>query len=494
MGNILGPIGQLLSPIGTLFHYVFYEPVYNLLMFIYYVLHLVTPSLAYGLAIIALTLIVRSALIPLTVRQLRSSREMQVLQPKLKQLQAQYKNDPQGLMAAQRALYKEHGVSPASGCLPLVIQLPILYSLFFAFNTTLRTAPHESASAHLAQINADIYPFLPHLTSLPNTHFLWLNLAAPDPTHILPIVAGVLTFIQLKMAMPVRKPQAPGTNPDPTSQATQTTQYLMPLITVFFAWQYAAGLALYWTVGTLYSAVQQYFLTGWGSLATVPGFNRILPPPQEVTTSSTPAIARPVADSPEPVLAAEVIEEGEAGIAGFFSRLRRRLQPPTPAPAGANGLVASSGTQQKPASRSNDSGAQAYRPRDRKPRPTREAPMLVKRPVSNGETPEARATEPARETNKLPEDAIARDASGTEGVSNAELPEKAIRRDASGDGVARGGTSSNSSSGNGATATKARPATSNGAPRSGSSSSARKSGGKSQNSNRSRNGRAKGGR
>ncbi len=281
MSNLLSVLGTLFGPIGAIFNAIFYEPIYNVLMLIYNLIHATGIYGGFGLSIIALTLLVRCALIPLTRKQLKSSRAMQELAPQINALKVQYRGDPQGLMKAQQDLYKEHGYSPISGCLPLLIQMPFLYALLFSFKNLL--------TDNLDKINAPIYPFLPHLTALPNTHFLWTSLNASDPLHILPFLAALFTLIQLRMAMPVRKKPAPGTPNDPTMQATQTTMYIMPVITFVFALSFPSGLALYWTVGAIFASTQQYFLAGWGSLfAGIPGLEHLVPPPKELPTATPP--------------------------------------------------------------------------------------------------------------------------------------------------------------------------------------------------------------
>src|SRR5215470_12426244 len=149
--NIGSFFGTLFAPIGALFNALFFEPVFNVLMLIYHFI----PS--FGIAIILLTLIIRSALIPLTRAQLRSSKAMQELAPQLKELKAKFPNDPQRQMAEQQALYKANGVNPVQGCLPLLIQLPFLYALFFSFQKVLNSNLHT--------INESIYSFLPKLTA-----------------------------------------------------------------------------------------------------------------------------------------------------------------------------------------------------------------------------------------------------------------------------------------------------------------------------------------
>lgn len=270
MGSIFTGIGDffgvLFSPIHTVFQYVFFLPVFNILMLIYQGVH------SFGLSIILLTLLIRGSLYPLTRKQLASSRKMQELAPKLKQLQAQYRGDSQGMMAAQQALYKEHGVSMYGGCLPLLIQMPFLYALYYSFYQVLNTKGDV-----LQAINDLIYPFLPHLTSAPNPTFLGLSLITPNLA--LAITAGALTFVQMRMALPVT-PRVAGAAPDTTTQTAKTMQYIMPFFTIFIGSRFPAGLALYWTVSTLFSAVQQYFIAGWGSLwVGVPGMERFVPKP-----------------------------------------------------------------------------------------------------------------------------------------------------------------------------------------------------------------------
>ncbi len=391
--------GTLFSPITFVFHYVFYEPVYNILILIYHGVG------NFALAIVLLTLLIRGALFPLTRRQMASMRKTQELQPKLREIQAKHRGDPQAAMAAQQALYKEHGVSMYGGCLPLLIQMPFLYSLFYAFETVLNNK-HNA----LALMNNDIYPFLPHLSALPNPHFLWVNLGTPDKLFILPILAGALTFIQMRMAMPVRRPGGPA---DPTQQTAKSMQYVMPVFTFFLGTRFAAGLALYWTVSTGFSAVQQYLLSGWGSLFVgVPGMERFVPEPKD--TPPPPTFGRSTAG-------ASTAAGGAAGQqqrpAGFFATFREMLDQAREAQAqalaaqreqAANVVEAGEGSgavEESPA----DSGAKAKptqqtSQRDRRPRPPKSGAMLVMPPSSaSGSDLEAPAGE-------LPEDRIARDA------------------------------------------------------------------------------------
>jgi YidC/Oxa1 family membrane protein insertase len=245
------------------FNLIFTYPIFNTLMLLYRILF---NDL--GLAIIVLTMIIRLALVPLTRQQLKSSKAMQELQPEIKRLREKYKDQQQQAKALQE-LYKEKGVNPLAGCLPLLIQLPVLYGLYYALSNVIRDATLKS-------VNNIIYPFLPHFTKFPDINLKWftfidphwfISLGQPDPTHILPILAGLATFLQLRMSQP--KTAATSGSTDMMSQQMKLMQYIMPFITVFFAWQFAAGLALYWTTSSVFGMVQQYFVTGWGSLPSL---------------------------------------------------------------------------------------------------------------------------------------------------------------------------------------------------------------------------------
>ncbi len=259
-----------MGQIGFLFNLIFTFPIFNGLMLLYGLFG------DFGLSIIVLTIVIKLVLFPLTLQQLKSMKATQALQPQMAELRKRYAKDQQAMALASQALYKEYGINPVAGCLPLLIQLPVLYGMFNAFNDVLRFQTTKQSSL-LDHINSIIYPFLPHFTKTPNVDLNWFTfinphwhfaLSQPDPTHILPIVAGLATFVQLRMSQPVSS-GAVASN-DPTQQSMKTMQYIMPFVTVFFGWTFAAGLALYWTVSSIFQAVQQYFVTGWGGLIVKP--------------------------------------------------------------------------------------------------------------------------------------------------------------------------------------------------------------------------------
>ncbi len=252
--------------VTDLFNHFFTYPIFNALMFLYHL------SGDFGLSIIVLTVAISLALLPLTLRQLKSARAMFALQPELEEIRQQHARDLRAQSQARQDLYKQHGLTPRSPLVPLLVQLPIFIGLYLALNIVLQ-------HTKLIGLNAIIYPFLPRLTSVPNVDLNWftalnpawhISLGLPDSSHILPFLAGALTFIQMRMS----QPHAITEIQDAMFQLTQIMQFILPLImvgiSIFIAWQLAAGLALYRVTSLLFNIIPQYFVTGWGSLFTAP--------------------------------------------------------------------------------------------------------------------------------------------------------------------------------------------------------------------------------
>ena len=208
----------------------------------------------FGLAIIALTIIVRIITLPLTTKQLRATKGMQELQPKIAELQQKYGKDKQKLAAEQMRLYKESGMSPAGCLLPMLVQMPIWIALFQAILLSLAVAPEAllNLSRYLYSW-PQVFPMLP----LENM-FLGLNLA--EGNFILAILVGGTMWLQQKMVTPVTT--------DPRQQAqSRMMLWMMPLMFGFFCLTFPSGLALYWLVSNVITIVIQYYMTGWGALA-----------------------------------------------------------------------------------------------------------------------------------------------------------------------------------------------------------------------------------
>jgi len=212
----------------------------------------------FGLAIIALTLIVRGATIPLTLKQLHATKAMQDLQPKLTELQKKYGKDKAKMAQEQMRLYKESGVSPAGCMLPMLVQMPIWIALFQSIIRILAVTPEDflNLSGHLYSSWATVFSLVPL-----KSNFLWLDLATPDRFLMLPILVGGTMWLQQKMVMSKAA--------DPRQQAqSQMMLWMMPLMFAFLTMQFPSGLALYWVVSNIISIVIQYYITGWGGLVS----------------------------------------------------------------------------------------------------------------------------------------------------------------------------------------------------------------------------------
>ncbi len=209
------------------------------------------------LAIITFTILVRLATYPLTMKQQRSTKAMQELQPELKKLQEKYKNDRERLAQAQWELYRERGVNPLAGCLVLIVQLPILLGLYRAIVATLAATPTQ-----LLDLSGRLWvPELSDLVPMQN-QFLWLNLAVPDPLYVLPILVVATTFLQQKLLMPTMQTESTGDKgADQAAQISRQMMVIMPIMFGFFALSFASGLSIYF-IASNFIGIVQYALMG----------------------------------------------------------------------------------------------------------------------------------------------------------------------------------------------------------------------------------------
>ena len=206
---------------GTLF-----SPIESVLTFVLKALYNITDTAgfaSYGVAIILLTILIKMILYPLTVKQVKSMKGMQELQPKMKKLQEQYKNNPQMMQQKIAELYKEAGVNPLAGCLPLLIQMPILMGMYYS-----------------------LYNF--HFEEGMEA-FAWLpSLSQPDPMYILPVLAALTTFLQQKQT---------------TTEMNQQMKIMMTVMPIFIGWislQFPSGLVLYWVTMNITQIIQQWWM------------------------------------------------------------------------------------------------------------------------------------------------------------------------------------------------------------------------------------------
>lgn len=175
----------------------------------------------FGLAIIGVTILMKIILLPLTLKQDKSMKSMKKLQPELDKIKEQYKGDSKMLNQKTMELYQKHKVNPAGGCLPLLDQLPILWALFGVLRGGI--VPQDST-------------------------FLWMQLVQPDPYYILPVLNGVVSFVQQKVMGSSDNPQM------------KNMMYMFPIMMVFISYKMPAGLQIYWLTSSLAGVIQQYLI------------------------------------------------------------------------------------------------------------------------------------------------------------------------------------------------------------------------------------------
>lgn len=212
------------------------------------------------LAITALTVIIRLATSPLLLQQQRSTEAMQVLQPQIKRLQEKYKGDRERMSQAQMELYKEYKINPLGGCLPLLVQLPILFALYGAITYGLGATPYQ-----VVDLSGRL--LIPGLDSLVPLDKLWLGLDLTQaPTVggfnaaavILPLLVMVTTWLQSKLTIP---PTDPNDKSNPAAGMTRSMTTIMPLMFGFFALTFSVGLSIYFIVSNVVGIIQ-YTLLG----------------------------------------------------------------------------------------------------------------------------------------------------------------------------------------------------------------------------------------
>lgn len=178
---------------------------------------------SYGLAIIVMTIIIKAVLYPLTKKQIESSAAMMELQPKMKAIQEKYKNNKEVLNQKMGELYQSHGVNPLSGCLPLLVQMPIMIGIFYGIRDFQYVGPSS---------------------------FLWMqSLSVADPIHILPVLSALSTMIQSKQTMP-----------DTGTMQSKIMLYAMPVFIGYISWTFPAGVVIYWIVMNFMQIGQQYLM------------------------------------------------------------------------------------------------------------------------------------------------------------------------------------------------------------------------------------------
>jgi YidC/Oxa1 family membrane protein insertase len=305
-----------------------FTPIFQVMFIIMVAVYVFLTNLgvpgAIGWAIVVLTLIVRSLVIPLYRRQLTSQRRMQMLQPEIKEIQRRYKGDAMKARAAQQELLKERGVSPLAGCLPLLLQMPLLFIMYSVIQHGLT---NQDPTAMLTVfgipvvdlkctnivdgiVNASrpcidtIIPIFGGIdVSKPST---FLDISIPGTTivlglSLLAITSAGLQLVQSRMMLPTTRPE----DDDPNTKIQRQTMLFLPLISVAYGGFLPAGLFIYWITATLFSIAQQYLIVGWGGM--FPLFGRT----PAFATGHSPRFPVSMPPPPEPGKRAAILTDAE---------------------------------------------------------------------------------------------------------------------------------------------------------------------------------------
>jgi len=237
----------------NIFNTILYQPLFNILILFYEYI----PGHDFGIAVIVLTILIKFLFYPLGVKTIKSQKALTEIQPKIKEIQEKYKNDKEKQVKETMDLYKREKTNPFSGCLPLLIQFPVLIALFWVFKTFEGgLSPEELKSLYSFVSSPEI-----------NTKFLGI-IDLVKPSMFLAILAGIGQFFQVKMTSMKVTPSA-GKSSDFSKIMQKQMQYFLPGFTIFILFNLPAAIGLYWLVTTLFTITQQYFILKKGKTDSV---------------------------------------------------------------------------------------------------------------------------------------------------------------------------------------------------------------------------------
>jgi YidC/Oxa1 family membrane protein insertase len=227
------------------FHTILYQPLFNGLILLYQYL----PGHDFGIAVITLTVIIRIILYPLMIKSIRSQRALTDLQPKIQEIQKKHKEDKEKQSKEMMALYQREKINPFGGCLPLLIQLPILIALYRVF-----------WHGFQPETMSFLYSFVPHPGAIDPSFLGIVNLG--EASIVVAFLAGIAQFFQTKMMTPKtkNKPKERGTATQFSNTMQKQMLYFFPIFTVFILWRLPAAIGIYWIVTALFSIGQQYLI------------------------------------------------------------------------------------------------------------------------------------------------------------------------------------------------------------------------------------------
>ena len=323
-----------------------FQALFIVLVFFDRITRIFTPDGNIVVAIILLTVLMRVLVIPLYRRQLTSTRQMQLIQPEVKEIQRKYKGDRVKQQAATQEYYRQRGINPAGGCLPIILQFGLLIPMYSVISQGL-TNYDPSAMWHIFGINlfpGIVCPTAPEFNSAGHVINACLNpvvagqfpwgLPEPETTgwYIagfgiagLAIISSLFQVVASRMTLPAADPK----NDDPNVKVQRQMAYFLPLISILYGGVLPAGLFIYWITATIFGIVQQYLIVGWGGMFPLfgwtprfaaehtPRFPVAMPPPPD--PSKRAAI---LTDADKKTTATKTIRPRERGRQGRRGRRR----------------------------------------------------------------------------------------------------------------------------------------------------------------------------
>ena len=296
-----------------------FQAMFIILMAVYQFLENLGAPFAIAWGIVVLTLVVRTVVIPLARRSLVSQRRTQLLQPEIREIQRRYKGDRAKISVAQQELMKERGISPLAGCLPMLLQLPLLFIMYQVISQGLTNV---DPTAMLNVFGVQVVDLVCHninpATGMPDAALgscvdtvvpILGDIAKPQAfltivgfgISFLAIASAALQLVQSRMMLPPADP----TNTDPNARIQRQTMLFLPLISIVYGGFLPAGLFIYWIVATIYQIVQQYLMVGWGSMFPLFGWTPAF------AANHTPRFPVAMPPPPEPAKRAAILTDAE---------------------------------------------------------------------------------------------------------------------------------------------------------------------------------------
>ncbi|MCA9361899.1 membrane protein insertase YidC [Candidatus Kaiserbacteria bacterium] len=234
-----------------IWHTFFFDPVYNALVFFIDII----PGGDVGLAIIATVLLVKTILLPLSIKAVKTQKTMREIEPKLKEIKEKYKDDKQQQAQAMMEVYRDAGMNPLASIFLLFLQIPIIIALYLAV--------YKGGGVPLPDINLEVlYPFIAAPVDV-TMHFIGL-VDITERSVVLALGAGITQFIHVNLTMPTPPPKEEGAAPDLKADFMRNMhtqmKYVMPVLITFVAWSISAAIALYFLVSNLTTIAQEYFV------------------------------------------------------------------------------------------------------------------------------------------------------------------------------------------------------------------------------------------